>query len=100
MQRHELLELHFITLVKTVPSILKLGVLSHNAAAKIGHESIAMTEIQDRRAKVKVPGGLALHDYANLYFHARNPMMYKRRARHAELAVLRVSTSILDVPGV
>ena len=90
MQRDELEELHFITLVKNVPSILKLGILSHNAVAKIAHESIAMSEVQDRRAKVKVPGGRALHEYANLYFHARNPMMYKRRNRHA----------LLDLPGV
>lgn len=100
MQRDELEELHFITLVKNVPSILKLGILSHNAVAKIAHESIAMSEVQDRRAKVKVPGGRALHEYANLYFHARNPMMYKRRNRHAEIAVLRVRPALLDLPGV
>src|SRR5262249_15570914 len=41
-----------------------------------------------------------LHDYANLYFHARNPMMYKRRVMHATLAVLRVHPDVLDVPGV
>ena len=100
MQRDELQELHFITLVKNVPSILKFGILSHSAVAKIDHESIAMSEIQDRRAKVKVPGGRALHDYANLYFHARNPMMYKRQSRHAEIAVLRVRPAVLDLPGV
>jgi hypothetical protein len=100
VQRDELRELHFITLVRNVPSILKVGILSHNAVTKIDHESIAMSEIQDRRAKVKVPGGRALHDYANLYFHARNPMMYKRRGRHKEIAVLRVRTAVLDLPGV
>ena len=30
-----------------------------------------MAVIQDRRAKKQVPGGLRLHDYANLYFNAR-----------------------------
>jgi hypothetical protein len=100
VQRDELAELHFITLVKNVPSILKLGILSHNGMAKIDHESIATAEIQDRRAKVKIPGGSPLHDYANLYFHARNPMMYKRRGRHREITVLRISPAVLDIPCV
>lgn len=58
-----------------------------------------MPEIQEIRANKVVPGGRALHDYANLYFHARNPMLRKRAVRHAELCVLRVSTDILDLPG-
>src|SRR5262245_51292971 len=79
---------------------MERGILSHTSTVGILHASIAMPEIQDRRTRVKVPGGRQLHDYVNLYFHARNPMMYKRRARHADMTVLRVSPTILDVPGV
>lgn len=59
-----------------------------------------MEDIQDRRAKVEIPGGRPLHEYANLYLCARNPMLYKRKDRHAELCVLRVSTDVLDLPDV
>jgi hypothetical protein len=58
-----------------------------------------MQNIQDLRAKKKVPGGLALHDYANLYFNGRNKMMAAKRPQHAEICVLRVSIDVLDLPG-
>ncbi len=100
MERHELTELHYITPIANVPSILKLGILSHNRAKRVPHESVAMNEIQDRRAKVIVPGGRKLHDYANLYICARNPMMYKRQARHHNLCVLRVTPNVINIAGV
>lgn len=80
-------------------SIMEHGILSHNRAEALPHDSTAMTEIQERRAQVTVPGGRPLHDYANLYFHARNPMMYLRQAEHASLCVLSVKTEVLDIPG-
>jgi hypothetical protein len=54
-----------------------------------------MQEIQDLRAKVVVPGGRALHDYANLYICPRNPMLLRRRNMHAEICVLRVSVKVV-----
>ena len=57
-----------------------------------------MREIQDVRAKKRVPGGLALHDYANLYFNGRNKMMAKKRPEHDRLCALRVSTNALNIP--
>lgn len=83
-----------------VGSVLQHGILSHERAAKIEHQSAAMEEIQERREKKRVPGGLKLHQYANLYFHARNPMLYKRKENAPNLCVLRVSTEILTLPGV
>jgi hypothetical protein len=76
------------------------GILSHRRAKQLQHISVAMAEIQDIRAKKVVPGGLPLHEYANLYLCARNPMLYKRKDLHARLCVLRVSTNVLDLPGV
>jgi len=61
---------------------------------------VAMQEIQDRRAKVTIPGGRKLHDYVNLYICARNPMMYKRQAQYREICVLRISPDVIDLPGV
>lgn len=100
MERNELTELHYITPIVNVPSILAKGILSHNSAKRLRHKSVAMNEIQDRRAKVKVPGGRKLHDYANLYICARNPMMYKRKEQYMEICVLRISPDIIDLPGV
>lgn len=100
MQRSELDELHFITPVSNVASILNVGIVSHRLAEKLPHSSIAMEEIQDLRAGKKIPGGGELHSYANLYFHARNPMMWKRRDMHASMCVLRLSPDVLDLAGV
>ncbi len=74
--------------------------MSHKRAAKVDHESVAMQEIQDRRARVVVPGGRPLHEYANLYICGRNVMLYLRRGRHREICVLRVSADVLDLPEV
>jgi hypothetical protein len=94
----EISELHYITPMMNVPSILQRGILSHNGAAQLKHDDISMREIQDVRAKKRVPGGLALHDYANLYFNGRNKMMAKKRPEHDRLCVLRVSTEALNIP--
>ncbi len=85
--------------MNNIPSMLKRGILSHNQARTTEHESCAMQEIQDRRIKIRVPGGMLLHDYVNLYFHARNPMMYKRRGIHESLGVIAISPNVLDIPG-
>jgi hypothetical protein len=93
-------EFHNIMPQENIPSVLQFGILSNEAAAKIEHRSIALIEAQAKRDVKQVPGGLKLHQYANLYFHARNPMMYKRREEAPNLCVLRVSPNILNVAGV
>jgi hypothetical protein len=100
MERRELQELHYITPICNVPSILQRGLLSHVRAARVMHTSVAMQEIQDRRADVRVPGGRKLHEYVNLYICARNPMLYKRLSEREQLCVLSVSPDVLDLPGV
>jgi len=100
MDRSELQELHYITPICNLPSILQHGVLSHARAAALPHESVAMQEMQDRRASIRVPGGRSLHEYSNLYICGRNPMLYKRRDRHSELCVLQISADVLDLPNV
>jgi hypothetical protein len=100
LRRDELEELHYITPIANVPSILERGLLSYRAAEQIDHESVAMQDIQDRRANVVVPGAGRLHEYVNLYVCGRNVMLYKRSGRHREICVLRVWTGVLDLPGV
>jgi len=41
-----------------------------------------------------------LHDYANVYFDAHNPMLSKCRNRNDEICVLRLNPNVLDFPGV
>lgn len=97
MKRADVKELHYITHIDNLRSISQYGILCHRKAKKVLCQSIADPEIQKRREKVVIPGGKRkLHDYANLYFNARNPMMYKRKDMHEELAVLRIDSAILD----
>lgn len=100
MRREDLEELHFITPITNVRSILTRGILSHELARNTDHTSVALQQVQDKRARVTIPGGRRLHEYANLYICARNPMLYLRSSQHLALCVLRISTGILDFPGV
>src|SRR5947207_10433007 len=93
-------EFQCIMPLENIPSVLKLGILSNERAAKVPHYSVALEIVQERRDVKHVPGGLKLHQYANLYFHARNPMLFKRKETAATLCVLRVSTEVRHIEGV
>ena len=92
-------ELHCIMPMANIASVITNGILSYERAAKLPHHSVAMQPVQDRRDHKHVPGGLKLHQYANLYFHARNPMLHKRLSEADDLCVLRVSTEVSALPG-
>src|SRR5437667_360913 len=93
-------EFQCIMPLENIPSVLKYGILSNDRAEKLQHRSVAMQDVQEKREQKYVPGGLKLHQYANLYFHARNPMLYKRKDEAGSLCVLRVSLEVLNVSGV
>jgi hypothetical protein len=93
-------EFQCIMPLENIPSVLKLGILSNERAAKVPHYSVAMEVVQEKRDLKHVPGGLKLHQYANLYFHARNPMLFKRKDAAATLCILRVSTEVTQIEGV
>ncbi|HLH80685.1 MAG TPA: DUF4433 domain-containing protein [Chthonomonas sp.] len=105
MQRNGLKELHYITPCQNVPYILKYGILSYNRVrsgvrgGKLRSVSVSMPEVQRLREQKCMPNGRPLHDYVNLYFCARNPMLYKRKNLHEKLCVLRVAPSVLDIKG-
>jgi len=92
-------ELHNIMPIANFGSVEQHGILSYERAAQLPHHSVALQPVQDKRDKKQVPGGLKLHQYANLYFHGRNPMLYKRLAQASSLCVLRVSTQVLLIQG-
>jgi hypothetical protein len=103
--RGEISELHNIQPIGNLASIFRHGILSHERSARIPHTSIANQEVQDRRASVDISfrdgSKRRLHSYANLYIHARNPMMFvrSRNRDHEDLCVLRVSQAVLDLHG-
>jgi hypothetical protein len=94
-----IVELHNIMPIGNIPSVLTHGILSHVEAARLEHHDVSMPAIQDRRDTVRVPQGIRLHEYANLYFHARNPMLYKRLAQVESLCILRLSVDVFDIRG-
>jgi hypothetical protein len=93
-------ELHYITPIENLPSILTHGILSHKRAERLSHKSVAMADVQARRAAVRIPGGRALHEYANLYFNARNVMMYVLSGQHRRLCIVRIRPDVLQLEGV
>lgn len=93
-------ELRCIMPIANAASVMAYGILSHDRAAQLVHRSVALQAVQDRRDQKQVPGGLKLHQYANLYFDARNPMMFKRKGDAANLCVLRVSVEVLGLANV
>ncbi len=93
-------KLYYIIPIDTVPSILKYGILSHKGASAFTHQSIANREVNERREKTNVTNGLPLHQYVNLYFNARNPMMYflKFNRDISKLCVLIIDSSVMELP--
>lgn len=100
MRQREIKELHNIMPIGNVETVMRYGILCFDRANKLKHASVALNVIQERRDNRRVPDGKALHTYANLYFNARNPMMYLRRGKHNQLYVLRINPSVMDLPGV
>jgi len=101
MNISDILELHYITYIENVPSIIQRGILSHTKARNIAIRDISDSGVQERRKKKKIPGiNKKLHDYVNLYFDAHNPMLSKRRSENNDICVLRVNKAVLDIQGV
>ena len=93
----EIQEFHNIMPISNIPSVIIHGILSNEKANDIKHTSIASPEVQKNRKK-KLPNGLTIHQHANLFFHARNPMMYKRKDEN--ICVLRVSKTVCELENV
>jgi hypothetical protein len=106
MERTRIQELHYITDMANVASMLERGILSYRRAERMasGHISVADTEVQARRARKRVwvgPSSRLLHDYASLYIDARNAMLFALlRSRQGDLAVLAIDPAVLEVDGV
>lgn len=96
---HRVTELHSIMPIENIPSVMQHGILSHEQASRFPHKDISLSDVQSRRGTLKI-GRYNLHQYANLYFCATNPMMFKRKEERDGLCVLRISKQILNQPEV
>lgn len=88
--------------IENVKSILKEGLLSKNEMLSKGIQStsVANDDVQSRRDAVRVPNGLELHDYANVYMDFRNPMLSSLRHKNNDICIICIDPKILNIPGV
>lgn len=93
--------LYHITHLRNLKSIATHGLLPHERAhADHSPADISDPDVQERRARRDPIYQKPLHDYVPLYFRARNPMLYRRRDRQSELAVLCIDRRVMQNPGV
>lgn len=103
MNRADIKELYFITHIDNMKSIALHGIVSRNLAKKkmLNFSDISEEGVQNRRSGKKIPGtNKVLHDYANLYFDAHNPMLSARRSKNNEICVLKIKNEVLDFKDV
>jgi len=97
-------ELYYITHIDNLESILENGVLAHRIIEDKGiqYTPIYDAEIVSRRSKRQVTGQCTLWDFANLYFQARNPMLYRvvHEKGLEQIIVLGVRRDIMNTPDV
>lgn len=95
-------ELHNIMPIANIPSVMEHGILSHKLKKRLRilNHSVALQGVQELRARKMVLGARPLHDYANLYFDAHNPMLSRVREYNNEICVLRISPEVLNLPKV
>lgn len=96
--------LYYITHIDNLLSIFEKGILSHERIEEehIRSARIYNTDIVNRRREKNTPAQKSLWNYANLYFQARNPMMYRvvHEKGPKDLAVISVAKEVLQTPGI
>ena len=59
---HRVTELHNIMPIPNLASVKHYGILSHKAVDSLPHSDVTMPDVQEKRATVSIPTGLALHN--------------------------------------
>ncbi len=103
-KKPEIKELFYITHIENLPLILKYGILSHR---QVEYRAIPYKPIYDaaivgnRKLKI-IPDGHSLWDFANVYFQARNPMLYRvvHEKDREKIVVLGIQKTVLKTNGV
>lgn len=96
---------YYITRITNLPSIIERGILSHNecGSQRITHQSFALDSVQEKRHMVTIPNGDQLHNYACLYFDARNKTMFTLRKNDNQFGQICVlvldAQQLLQIPN-
>ncbi|MCS6887469.1 MAG: DarT ssDNA thymidine ADP-ribosyltransferase family protein [Chloroflexus sp.] len=95
--------LFYITHLDNLPSIVQHGILSH---AQVEARGLSPTPIYDanivsRRRERQAPDGRSLWEFANLYFQARNPMLYRVIGEKGKqhVVIIGIDPSVMELPG-
>lgn len=98
MLSKDITNLYYICHLDNLTSILQHGLLSHNKVQKHNPKTIYDKGIISLRKKIKPNGKQTLWDFANLYFNARNAMLY--RVIHEQtmdnIVIIQFKKSVLD----
>jgi hypothetical protein len=104
MKRRTAQGLYYITHVDNISSMLQKGIFSHE---RIESEKIPFTRIYDEgivsnRHTITVPDGRNLWHFANVFFEARNPMLYRvvHEKTEDDIAILALRPEILERPDI
>lgn len=104
MRKLDISNLYYITHINNLPSILEKGILSHERVEreKVRSTRIYNADIVNRRKEKSTPDQKSLWSYANLYFQARNPMMYRvvHETGAKDLVVVSVGKKILQTSNI
>ena len=100
MRNSNIKSIYYITHIENLPSILERGILSHTEieSHNVLYARIYDSDIVNIRQEKCTPAGKSLWQYANLYFQARNPMMYRvvHEVGRQNLAVIAVTPAVLQ----
>ncbi len=99
MKLEDVQELHHITRMLNVASIMRRGLLSSEKAQSRSTRSFGTVEIGEDRQQRRSPTGIPLTQYVHLLMNARGPMWQKHLLRlpldAATHVVIRVSPEVL-----
>ena len=99
MKPQKVTGLFYITHIDNIPSLLEKGILSHEqiVSRNIQFKPIYDEGIVSNRRSIHTPDGRTLWNFTNLYFQARNPMLYRvlHEKPENEIAVISVQPDVL-----
>ncbi len=97
-------EFQYIVHIKNLKEILERGILSHNKVEELGlkPEIISNPQVMELRKNRKVEGDKTLWDYSNVYFKARNPMLWQIINKYGvdNVVILGLKQTVARLEGV
>lgn len=99
----EIKVLYYITHKENVSSILQHGILSHTLVLEKGLQYRAIYDSNRvNNRETKLVNGQSLWQFANVYFQARNPMMYRVASNNdvSDLAIIAINREVMNSPGI